>query len=101
MPAFGAATNLVSNTITLTIPTYSRYWYIQNQDIAPLKVTFTGGEFGPIVLNAATATGAAGDWIDSVGFPFFGTSVTLTSTIATAQFGSGATRGASRIIYIR
>jgi len=89
MPSFGSSTILSGGTVTITLPPNSKYWYIQNQDTAPLKIAFSDPSFGPVVLNAATATGAAGDWLDSVGFPFFGTSVTLTSTVAAAQFSSG------------
>lgn len=91
MPAFGAATNLVGGTLTLTLPLGARYWYLQVQDADEMKVAFTGGAgaFGPITLNAATVTGAAGDWLDSIGFPWFGSSVTITSGTATLQFGSG------------
>jgi len=99
MPTFGAATNLIANTITLTLPRGTvKYWYLQNQDTAPLLVTFpVGSGFGPVALDPATVTGGAGDWLDSIGFPwpgggtnkFSGLTVVLTSTIATAQFGSG------------
>jgi hypothetical protein len=93
MANLGAATNLVGGTMTLTLPAGTRYWYIQAQDLGSFKITFSGTEFGPVVLNAAAAQGEAGDWIDSVGFPFFGASVTITNAItATAQFGSGATQ---------
>lgn len=90
MANFGAATNLVAGTLTLTLPAGSKYWYIQNQDVAPLVATFPAGSgFGPISLAAASALNAPGDWLDSVGIPFRGASVVLTSTVATAQFGSG------------
>lgn len=91
MAVFGAATNLVAGTLTLTLPDAAKYWYIQNQDTGALKITFSNASFGPVTLNAATATGAAGDWLDSIGFPFFGSSVSvvLTSSVTTAQFGSG------------
>lgn len=94
MANFGAVTNLVAGgpggTLTPTLPLGAKYWYLQNQDVAPLTITFPAGSgFGPVVLNAAASLGAAGDWIDSIGFPFRGPSVTLTSTISIAQFGSG------------
>jgi|SRR5580765_8018815 len=94
MANFGATTSLSGGTITLTLPTGARYWYIQAQDLGAFKITFTGGNgsFGPVTLNAASAAGAAGDWLDSIGFPWFGTSVTITNaTTSTAQFGSGYT----------
>ncbi len=97
MTSFGAATNLVGGTITLALPENSQYWYIQNQDTSPLKITFSDPSFGPAVLNPCAISGAttgwAGDWIDSISYPFFGVSVTITSlggSPATAQFGSGA-----------
>ena len=106
MTLFGGATNLVSGTITLTLPTNSLYWYIQNQDTAPLKVTFSDASFGPVVLNPSNISGAttgwAGDWIDSTGFPFFGASVTLTSlggSPAAAQFGSGSSLKYPTVVY--
>lgn len=89
MADFGSTTNLVSGTLTLTLPP-SKYWFIQNQDVAPLLITFpsTSG-FSAVVLGAATVLGGAGDWLDSERFPWFGPSVVLTSTVATARFGSG------------
>ncbi len=95
MPAFGAATNLVSGTITLTLPDGAKYWYIQNQSTAPILITFaTNSGLGPIALNPCSITGAttgwAGDWLDTNnGPPAFSGSIVLTSAVTTAQFGSG------------
>ncbi len=94
MPSFGAATNLIGGTITLTLPAAALYVYIQNQDIAPLLITFPANSgLGPIVLNpcaiASATTGWAGDWFDTIDYPIFVGSVVLTSTVTTAQFGSG------------
>ncbi len=94
MANIGTAVNLVAGTITLTNISRCLFWYIQNQDTQPLKVAFQTAtadtNFGPIILNAAAVTGAGGGYLDSIKFPYFG-DLTLTSTIATAQFGSGAT----------
>lgn len=90
MANLGSATNLVGGTLTLTIPSGTKYWYIQNQDTGALLVTFPAGSgFGPIALAGSSATGAPGDWLDSVGIPFRGASLTLTSGVATGQFGAG------------
>lgn len=92
MPAFGAATNLVGGTITLTLPAEAKYWFLQCRDVTFLDVQFVGlraGVCSPLGLNAATVLGGAGDWVDSFRFPFFFTSVILTSTVATARFASG------------
>jgi hypothetical protein len=106
MPAFGSVTNLSGGTITLTLPINSLYWYIQNQDTSPLKVTFSDPSFGPAILNPCdipgATTGWAGDWIDSRDFPFFGASVTLTSlggSPSNAQFGSGSSLKYPTVIY--
>lgn len=98
MAAFGTTTNLVAGTITLTPGSVLNnaigsgpFWFIQNQDIAPLIVSFPEHpELGNIVLRAAASQGDAGGYIDSVNFPPVG-SVKLDSTIATAQFSSGST----------
>ncbi len=95
MTTFGAATNLVANTLTLTLPDGAKYWYLQNQSTAPILITFAANSgLGPIVLNpcaiAGATTGWAGDWIDTNnGPPAFSGSIVLTSTVTTAQFGSG------------
>lgn len=94
IPLIGTRTALVGGTLTLALPAQINFWYIQNQDVSPLKVTFLGARkatFSSIVLNSAAQAGEAGGYIDSVGFPYFDTlGLLLTSAIATAQFGSGA-----------
>lgn len=100
MATFGVETNLVAGTLTLVLPAGTRYWWIQNQDSVPLKIAFSSSSgFGPYILEAAVATGAPGGEKNSIGFPFFGVSVTLTSSIATHQFGSGATQARPRNLH--
>lgn len=92
MAAFGGATALVAGTITLTIPSGTRYWFFQNQAANPMKLVMSGADaFNSIVLNpSASGAGYAGDWVDSNMFPFFGATVVVTGT-STDQFGSGST----------
>lgn len=93
MAAYGTTINLVSGTITLPRPSTANFLFILNEDAAPMTVSFQNGStvLGTLTLSAATATGAPGGYIDSIGFPLFfdGDSVVLTSTVTTAQFGSG------------
>jgi len=93
MADFGQAKNLVSNTITLNLPAGCQYWFIHNQDIAPLQITAPGLVGGPCLKEAGSA-GSSGEWIDSFRFPFFPSSFTLTSAgaspVSTGQFGAWA-----------
>lgn len=102
MAEFGQETQLAGGTLTLEQPIKVNFWYIQNQDTAPLTLTFEEGtpfgSFSKLVLTEAAASGGAGGYVDSVAFPFFG-NITLTSSIATAKFGSGATRNVPTNIY--
>lgn len=90
MTTLGTATNLTAGTLTCTVPDGTKWWFLQNQDVAPLKVTFPDDpNFGPLILASASALGAGdGGFLDNLAFPYIGT-LTLTSTVATAQFGSG------------
>lgn len=99
----GTQTNLAGGTLACSLPAGTKFWYVQNQDTAPIVLTSTVISSSPtaqnifgmttVILTAASAKGEGnGGWIDSIGFPFIdGFSFTLTSTLATAQFGSGAT----------
>lgn len=92
MANFGGVMNLASNTATLILPAEAKFWFIQCRDIAFLDVEFVGlraGACSPIGLGAAPVLGGFGDWIDSFRFPFFPTSVILTSSIVNARFASG------------
>ena len=94
MAILGSATNLVAGTGTYTLMTPVGYWFIQNQDVAPLKVAFTTTTGSTVISNrilaAATALGGSGETITSLQFPYLDpVGMTLTSTVATAQFGSG------------
>lgn len=89
MADFGTTRNLVGGILTLTLPA-SKYWFIQNQDVQPLLITFPSGSgISAVALGAASVLGGAGDWLDSERFPWMGPSVVLTSGVATALFGSG------------
>jgi hypothetical protein len=97
MPQFGTVTNLVDGSILLEpgpkTGTIGIFWFVQNQDIAPLKVSFPEyPSLGNIILRAGSAQGDAGGYIDSNGFPPVG-KVLLESTIDEAQFGAGSTAG--------
>lgn len=93
MANYGAITNLVSGTAALSRPSGAHFMFILNQDTAPLQLVFSnnGNTLGQISLSAASATGAPGGYIDSIGFPLLANAdtVTLTSTVTTGQFGSG------------
>lgn len=97
MAALGTASTLSSGTGTYTLPAGVGYWFIENQDTAPLKIAFlnTGGSWAGVsnfILSPASFTGQAGGWIDSLRFPYFDPAgFTITSTVASAQFGSGCT----------
>lgn len=97
MALLGSATALVAGTGTYTLPAQVGYWFIENQDTAPLKVAFLnlGGGWAGVsnfILSPASATGYDGGAMDSLRFPYFDPSgFTLTSTVAVAQFGSGCT----------
>lgn len=87
---FGARNTLSSGILRLNLPSGSEYWYIQNQDTSPLLITFnTGSTFGAITLTGSPVKGEAGDFLDSIQFPWIGPYVVLTSDLASAQFGSG------------
>ncbi len=96
MAAFGSTTVLSSGTLTLASTSGQQWFFIQNQDTAPLTVQFKSGStvLGQIILEPATATGRAGGYLDSVSYPIFldSDSVVLTSTIAANQIGSGASK---------
>ena len=89
----GSTQNLVGGVANLGLKPGSVFWYIQNQDVAPLRVSFLGprsGIFSPIVLNPGNALGVGGGYLDSIGFGYFDTlGFALASSIANAQFGSG------------
>lgn len=93
MPQIGTVSALVGGSMELTMPTKVGFWYIQNQSVEPLKLTFEAdsefGRFSSIILAPAVAAGGPGGYIDSVAFPFFG-KIVATSVDLTAPFGSGA-----------
>jgi len=90
----GTATNLAVGRLVCTLPAKVGFWFVQCQDAADLTVTFLGqgqGNITSIVLGAASAPGGYGGYLDSVAFPYFAEEgFLLTSSLATAQFGSGA-----------
>lgn len=92
MASYGAATALVSGTLSLVRDNNAKWCSIQNQDVTPMLVTFTkaGATLGQVALSAATAQGAPGGYIDSLGYPVLldADTAVLTSTTTTAQFGS-------------
>ena len=96
MSEIGTITQLTAGAAILTLPDKSPFWFIQNQDIAPLVVNFRGartGVFSRIVLVAADTRGGPGGYVDSVAFPYFDTEgFLLNSSIIDAQFGSGFSR---------
>ena len=93
MSAYGTLTALTGGKATLPPNSSARFYFIINQDTAPLLLQFMIGQtqIGQIALSAAPATGAPGGYLDSINFPLFmqATSVILTSTIPAAQIGCG------------
>lgn len=91
---FGAATVLVNGQIQLKLPPKCSWWYLQNQSTSPLQIQFISQDWGvmsTLILAAAAYPGAPGGYLDSLGFPYFGEQgVVLTSTDASAPFGSGS-----------
>lgn len=93
-PSLGSVLNLTNGLGVFTLRGGTNFWFIQNQDIVPLFISFidTTGKslFSTLSLAPATARGAPGGYLDSIGFPYFQQQgFTLTSSILAAQFGSG------------
>lgn len=90
----GQAIALVGGTLDIALPEKCLYWFIQNQSLSPLKVSFLGTDWGhmtDLILCPAARAGYPGGKLDSLGFPYFSTlGFRLTSADATAPFGSGA-----------
>lgn len=94
MSAFGSITSLTAGTATLAKTAGQQFFYVQNNAVTPLTLSFkdaASATLGQIVLNPAGVAGNAGDYLDSVSFPMFldAVSVVLTGT-GTGQFSSGA-----------
>lgn len=91
---FGVTAALVAGQMTLRLPQQCIFWFVQNQSVLPLKVTFISPDWGrmsSIVLRGAAYEGAPGGYLDSIGFPYFSPEgVELESEDLTAAFGSGA-----------
>lgn len=93
IPLLGTVALLANNTGTFSLQPKTNFWFIQNQDVAPLKIQFLGprsGLFSSLVLASAINAGGPGGYIDSIGFPYFDPlGFTLSSIVAAALFGSG------------
>lgn len=90
MANLGTTTNLVGGTLACTVPEGTQWWFVQNQDIAGLRLTFPADSgMTTVDLAGASSLGAGdGGYIDSIGWPYIGP-FTLSSTVLTAEFGSG------------
>lgn len=88
MAILGVASQLISGTLDLTMPDLTRYWFVQNQDAAPMTIHFPAGSGATtIIINPGQSAGYAGDWMDIISFPYIGP-ITLTGA-SSAPFGSG------------
>lgn len=96
IPLLGSVGILNAGAGTFALMAGNTFWYIQNQDISPLRIEFLGtrtGIFTSLNLTPAPARGAAGGYLDSIGFGYYDTlGFTITSDIGNAAFGSGQSK---------